>query len=86
MRKLSALFLSLTLLSSAVFTGCGAKENQTDKESTNIQSDSNQTSDNSTSTSRTDLTVIIPDDFTTLDPQKLPSAAEMNFCKIFLIP
>lgn len=80
MRKLSVLFLSLTLLSSAVFTGCGAKENQTDKESTNIQSDSNQTSDNSTNTSRTDLTVIIPDDFTTLDPQKLPSAAEMNFC------
>ncbi len=29
---------------------------------------------------REDLVIILPNDFTTLDPQKLPSTAEINFC------
>ena len=33
-----------------------------------------------TGKTRDDLVVIIPADFTTLDPQKLPSTAEINFC------
>ena len=32
------------------------------------------------SKNRDDLVVVIPNDFTTLDPQKLPSTAEINFC------
>lgn len=33
-----------------------------------------------TGTTREDMVIIIPNDFTTLDPQKLPSYAEISFC------
>ncbi len=68
-RKFFALLLSLVLACS-LLAGCGGSSTAPGSDTTN----------GSATAARDDLTVILPNDFTTLDPQKLPSTAEINFC------
>lgn len=66
-RVLTMLLAALMILS--CLAGCGSSAgNSGDKGSAPDQSD------------REDLVIILPNDFTTLDPQKLPSTLEINFC------
>lgn len=64
LKKTITLALSILLLLSVV-TGCG-------------KTGSGETG--KTDGIRNDLVTVLPSDFTTLDPQKLPSISEINFC------
>ncbi len=70
-KKTLALALSLTL-SASLFVGCGGSASSTP----GTQGGNTAASD----AARSDLVVILPDDFTTLEPFKLPSSAEISFC------
>lgn len=70
-KKTLALALSLAL-SASLFAGCGGSASSAPgAQSGNAAAGG---------AARDDLVVILPDDFTTLDPFKLPSSAEISFC------
>lgn len=70
-KKTLALALSL-VLSASLFTGCGG--------SASSAPGAQGGNPAAGGAARDDLVVILPDDFTTLDPFKLPSSAEISFC------
>ena len=69
-KKTLALALSL-VLSASLFTGCGG--------SASSAPGAQGGNPAAGGAARDDLVVILPDDFTTLDPFKLPSSAEISF-------
>lgn len=69
LKKTISLSLTILLILSAL-TGCG--------KTSSGETDSGKTG--KAGGVRNDLTVVLPSDFTTLDPQKLPSISEINFC------
>jgi len=75
-KKTVALLLALAL-SAGTLAGCGAKGSAGAGAKTGTETG---TKAGTKTEARDSLTVILPDDFTTLDPQKLPSTAEICFC------
>ena len=78
MKRILALVLALTMCLSLAACGSSDETTPTDTNQTdNTTTTPDETGDN---TNRDDMTVILGAEFTTLDPQKLPAVADINFC------
>ena len=78
MKRILALGLALTMCLSLAACGSSDETTPTDTNQTdNTTTTPDETGDN---TNRDDMTVILGAEFTTLDPQKLPAVADINFC------